>query len=54
MWCLRSANFRDNILIVETGPGMFMFYDIRASKRLESSNNLLGTVMLKANEGFVV
>lgn len=50
---IRTASFQDNILTVGTGLGMLMFYDIRASKYLESSINSSRTVVLKASKGYV-
>ncbi|XP_060874015.1 DDB1- and CUL4-associated factor 12 homolog [Metopolophium dirhodum] len=50
---IRSLSFQDNIITIGTGVGFIIFYDIRAGKYLESSNNYRRNVMLKTSTGYV-
>lgn len=43
-----------DILTIGTGVGVLMFYDLKASKYMESSLNQTRTVTLKASKGWVV
>jgi DDB1- and CUL4-associated factor 12 len=51
---IRSASFLGDILTIGTGVGVLMFYDLKASKYMESSLNQTRTVTLKASKGWVV
>ena len=50
----RSVSFKGNILTIGTGIGLMLFWDLRASKFLESTMNSNRAVTLKASRGWVV
>ena len=47
-------SFKGNILTIGTGIGLMLFWDLRASKFLESTMNSNRAVTLKASRGWVV
>ncbi len=51
---IRSVSFKGNILTIGTGVGMLLFWDLRASKFLESTMNSNRAVNLKTSKGWVV
>lgn len=50
---IRSVSFKGNILTIGTGTGLIMFWDLRASKFLESTINSNRVAQLKAGRGWV-
>jgi len=50
---IRSVSFKGNILTIGTGIGLMLFWDLRASKFLESTMNSNRAVQLKASRGWV-
>jgi len=50
---IRSVSFKGNILTIGTGIGLMLFWDLRASKFLESTMNSNRAVTLKASRGWV-
>jgi len=50
---IRSVSFKGNILTIGTGIGLMLFWDLRASKFLESTMNSNRAVNLKASKGWV-
>ena len=50
---IRSVSFKGNILTLGTGTGLLLFWDLRASKWLESTMNSNRGVQIKAGRGWV-